>query len=277
MRQGKMHIVQRRMKNGKTRSVYSNTTKKGFRIVWNWWRTNRVRVKYFPKLHRCRRSMSLIGHSSEYTARIISNSAQVMTQRSFSEDPGHLSTFLGNEEMVWDVRSRSRIKIGAVNIQSDDYQCQESGPPIFRGTCALCRGVLKWVSNKQYLRHGEPREHRELMERAIHSANQFNIHGAVSSWCTDLCKRVQCPTFAGVNISCSWENDQFSKQLDLQEFVSFGTKPTKDRWSRGKVLAISFATIRNVKCWWIISHRSRILKTISRGMHYWSGEDVNDG
>ena len=56
--------------------------------------------------------------------------------------------------------------------------------------------------------------------RTIHSANQFSVHGAVSSWCIALSERMQGQKSTGVTMSISEENEQLPQQLDPQEVAS---------------------------------------------------------
>ena len=139
-------------------------------------------------------------------------------------------------------------------------QFQQSGHPIFRGTSALDRGVLKRQSGRNTVHFTADAGNIELMLRTIHSGNQLSIYGAVSNWCIDLAEKMHGQTSTGVDTSISEENDQISKHLDSQEVVS---KPAKDRRGLGKLLASSLATIRNDESRCTTSHRmwwSRIHK-----------------
>ena len=62
-------------------------------------------------------------------------------------------------------------------------QFKETGHPIFIGTSALNRGVLKRRQNKSTIHFNRESTNTELLFHTIHSATQLFIHGAATNWC----------------------------------------------------------------------------------------------
>ena len=54
---------------------------------------------------------------------------------------------------------------------------EESRPPVFQGTNALNRGVMRKKKDKDTIHYNGESSNVELLFRIIHSANQFCVHG----------------------------------------------------------------------------------------------------
>ena len=184
-----------------------------------------------------------------------------ITRKGFSEDIGHSSVLemktngmertLINQKGKWNNEANQMIK-----------HFEESGHPIFRGTSALNRGILRRTEGRKATHFTAESVSIEPLLRKIHSANQLSIYGAVSSWCDELAEQMLGQTSLGVDTSTSKVNDQLSKQLDPQEVGSW--VQTEDRGSRGKLLAWSLTTIQDTGSWRTIPYNpwiSRINET----------------
>ena len=101
--------------------------------------------------------------------------------------------------------------------------------------------------------------------RTIHSASQLSVYGAVSSWCIDSAETMHGQTSTGVDRSVSEENDQHTKQLDPQEVGSLVRNQTESKQTAAD------EQLRTV------CEEARFTRTVSKGMYYRTGEDVNDG
>ena len=115
-------------------------------------------------------------------------------------------------------------------------QFQQSGPPIFRGTRAVDRVVLKRTPGRNTIHFTADSGNIERMPRTMHSANQPSIYGAVSSWCDELAEQLLEQTSVGADKSVSKMNEQSTKHLDPQVvFLVQNQRRTEE--ARAKLLA----------------------------------------
>ena len=157
----------------------------------------------------------------------ISNSKEV---RDYAKrfQRGHWSFFGPGNEDKW-YGTYSHKPKGKWNNEANQMikHFEESGHPIFRGTSALNRGILRRTEGRKATHFTAESVSIEPLLRTIHSANQLSIYGAVSSWCDELAEQMPGQTSLGVDKYISKVNDPLSKQLDPQEVGSL--VQTEDR------------------------------------------------
>ena len=135
-------------------------------------------------------------------------------------------------------------------------QFQQSGHPIFRGTIALDRGVLKRKSGRNTTHFPPDSGKIELMLRDD-SLNKSVQHPRSS---VEMVHRFGWKDAWSSSIYGSGQNHFYRKWSAHKTAGSarswfLGTKPANDRRSRGKLLARSLATIRNDESRWTTLHR----------------------
>ena len=183
---------------------------------------------------------------------------------------GHWPFFgLVNEEQ-WDGTYSHKVKETWDKVFNQIFKhFAESGRPIFCGTSALNRGILT--------RKGGWNTTLNFLLRTIHSANQLDMCGAVSSWRDELAEQVLGQTHLGVDKSSSKVDDQWSKHLDPQEVGSLVQNQTRteeaavncwrDHLQRFKMLDLDqqFRTIYE---------SVGFTRAVSVGMHYRTSDDM---
>ena len=115
---------------------------------------------------------------------------------------------------------------------------KESGRPIFRGTSALNRGLLKRKGGRYTIHFNAEVSSADLFFRTIHSANQLSIYGAVVSWCETLALLMPGQTHVSMEKSVAKTNDQLSQTLEPQEVDSLVQVPRRNDQAAGNRLRI---------------------------------------
>ena len=98
----------------------------------------------------------------------------------------------GGSEEKW-YGTYSHKPEGKWDIEADQMTSNtfaESGNPIFRGTSAPKRGILRRNSGRNTLHFTAESANNEHLLRTNHSANQLSIYGAVSSWCDEIAEQM---------------------------------------------------------------------------------------
>ena len=197
-------IIQKRMKNGKIRSVNFNnptSTQNCVELMENQWSSSGI----FPRIHvdwdsqtnpeRSQRSRSLsrrvagnnyIHNDIGWTKKKILLNGSRIPNKWLREGVSE-RTLVMRRSWKWGkwYRTYAHKPDGKWNQQANQMmdEFQQSGHPIFRGTRELDRGVLKRKSGRTTIHFTADSGNIELMLRTIHSTNQHSVHGAVSSWC----------------------------------------------------------------------------------------------
>ena len=98
---------------------------------------------------------------------------------------------------------------------------KETGYPVFKSINALSRGILKRKNNRDTIHFTADASNTELLIPTIHSANQFSIHGAVSSWCEVFFLRPNAREPTSERFMTK-ENEQLLKNVKPQEVKIVG-------------------------------------------------------
>ena len=225
------------------------------RIIWNRWRTNWVRVEYFPWTYNVgnpSKDSRQTGSLSNKSGRISrSNHLHVHVQRNWLDRErkfyrkffefrqrsritqegfqlGHWS-FLGSkeEEKWYGTNTYAKKDSGIKPRMSCSENIKESEHPIFRGSSALNGGFLKRQGGRCAMHFNAESSNTELFFRTIHSASQFSIHGAVASWCEELTHLIPGQTYWSMERSVAKVNDQLSQKLEPQELDSLVQTPRR--------------------------------------------------
>ena len=123
-------------------------------------------------------------------------------------------------------------------------------------------------------------ENIELIMRTIRSASQLSIYEAVSSWCIERSGRIQGQESTGVIMFISQENDKLSQQLNPQEVGSLARSSPRTKGAAGNCwqdLLQRFQMMTSEEHLRSPCEETGFVRTVSRGMCYKTGEDVDDG
>ena len=101
----------------------------------------------------------------------------------------------------------------------------ETGHPVFKGTSALNRGILKRKGGRDTIHFDADSSNTGLLFRTIHSANQLRINGAVSSWCEEVAQWIPGQNELTVEKSVAKENEQLLTNVKPQEVNSLVQTP----------------------------------------------------
>ena len=91
---------------------------------------------------------------------------------------------------------------------------EHSGHPVFRASSALDRGFLKKAGGKGSVRSNGDTSSAKLLFRAINSANQLSIYGAVADWFSDLIQQIFGQSFSRMEESTAKVNEQLYRKLE---------------------------------------------------------------
>ena len=222
------------MQDGKNNSNSNNSMFTG-RLFLNRWRTDRIRVAYYPKdslrwtfskkiQERLQVSQT---RPEDFVGRIIFTSMfngidwtkKILNCLSNSE-----SQELRKKVSVWTwvfPRSRRRRQNGMerppLNLTADEMVeiFKETGHPLFRGIRALNRGVVKRKCGRCTMHITAEAANTELLFRTILPANQLSINGAASSLCDYLAKQIPGQTHTVMLKYVSKANKQLNQKLEL--------------------------------------------------------------
>ena len=90
---------------------------------------------------------------------------------------------------------------------------KDTGHPVFKSISALSRGILKQKNRRETIHFNADASNNELLYRAIHSATQLSIYGAVACWCEEFDLK---PDETSERLTKT-ENEQILKDVRPQE------------------------------------------------------------
>ena len=100
---------------------------------------------------------------------------------------------------------------------------KETGHPVFRGTSALNRGVLKRKCVRCIIHFTAESSNTDFLFRTIHSANQVSVYGAVASWFEKLAQLIPGQTHWSMEKSVAKANDQLPQKNGTARSGFLGT------------------------------------------------------
>ena len=143
--------------------------------TWNVWRSNHLHVNV--QWHRTDKE-------KKFRKLFFKSRKSRITRRGSREDTGHSSAW-GRQEMVWNSQLYTWRKM-EFHSHSDGGAFQKTGHPVIKSISALSRGILTRKNDINTIHFNADATNTEFLCRTIHSANQFSIYGAVSSWCEEF-------------------------------------------------------------------------------------------
>ena len=107
--------------------------------------------------------------------------------------------------------------------------------PVLKSISALGRGILTRKNNRDTIHFNADASNTELLCRAIHSANQISIYGAVSRWCKEFGQKPNEKKSTSQRFVAK-ENEQRLKNVKPQEANSLVQTPRSDDPASGNRL-----------------------------------------
>ena len=147
-----------------------------------------------------------------------------------------------------------------------------------RAPVLLSRGFLESKGGRCTIHFNAESSNTELLFRTIHSANQFSICGAVSSWCEDFAQRTPNQKESTMEKFAAKENEQRLKNVKPQEVNSLVQTPRSDNHSSDCENVFS-----DLKHWRKKSTFTRVgedatfARRVSIGMSFKTNPDADDG
>ena len=150
------------------------------------------------------------------------------------DEENGMGTYCHKPEGKWENEADQMIK---------DFA--ESGHPIFRGTGALNRGILKRKGGRNTIHSSAKAGNIEFFYFAQFTRQISSVSTEQSRMeCDEIAEQMLGQTSLGMGKSISKVNEQLTKHLVPRSWF-FGTKPHEDRGSRGKLLTSSLTTIQD--------------------------------
>ena len=257
------------------------------RIIWNWWRTDWVRVEDFPRPYvlgnppknpkiessSCRCSMILIGREEEIQNNVfqVPNKSRT-TRRNSRKGTGHSldleATRCGMENQITLLKENGRR-------QPTWWweQFEESGHPVLISVPPLARGILRKKNNKETIHFSADASNTELLYRTIHSANQLSIYGAVARWCEDFgMKTDEKPP--------KTLHDEMLREFQPKEVTSVVKAPRNAQPAAGngmREVQQKFETLGTEVQFKRICKEAAFIHEVAVGRSYRTASDVDDG
>ena len=147
------------------------------KITLCWWRTNWVRVEYFPRTY-------VIENSPEDPGRLARSKILNLRILKIESSSGQCSMTsflgLGDEKKWYGTLSCTRERKWDSTAKQVVKRFKQTGHPVFKSISALSRGILKRKKDRDTMHFNADASNAELFFRTIHSANQLSIYAAVS-------------------------------------------------------------------------------------------------
>ena len=275
------------------------------RIMWNWWRTDRVRVEYFPgtyvigDLQKTQEGLqdrniepevwrlnhlhvNVQWHRMDKERKFRNMCVEFRTSQELREEVLARTLDIlrpGDDKKWYGTLSYTREgKWDSTNTQMVE-RFKEIGHPAIKSVSALSRGILTRKNDINTIHFNADATNTELLCRTIHEANQFSIYGAVSSWCEEFGLRPNDGELTSERFVTK-ENEQLLKGVKPQEVNSFVHTPKSDDPVSGNRLREqlhNFETQKKEIQFTQVCEDASFFGRVSVGMCYKAIADVDDG